>query len=745
MAARGARRSARDRPAPASAAPARRAAPARSGAAPRRRPPASKRREPEPRGLRAIERGLIGLREEGPLLGYLLDAMCGITGASRGAFLRQKARGVELLATRGEGPKGRRERPSLEGADLQAALRAGRPCVKRFRGGRALLLPLRAERGAPREAFWLEGDVAAVPREIVALLPSIAVALETARALARADHERRRLSGLYRLATTTGAAEDLRTLLSSALDVVMQEVGGERGMLVLHGTEAEGPLTVAKGREGIAVVADSAPAARTGGKEAPWPRSGKGPSTSTFSSCLPLRVGPLASSTQLGVLCVDRPRDTSPEEMELLAVMAAQIASAVERQRLREAQADRTRLQEELRQAEKVQALLLPPRMPDLVGLSFDVEYHLTRGLGGDYYDVIEMEGEQIGIAIADVLGHSVSSAIVMSMCRTLLREYCRHESSPARILRKANDTLERNLPDDMFVTLFLAVLDLRTLSMTYANAGQCYPLHFRKAGPAQGVRSAHVVAGEDGRGRSGGPQHEVLAIGGLPLGFQRGVDYREAQVELSPSDILVLYTDGVTEVRLQDGRQLSVRGLTTIVRRLMMSDSPRLARDIYRAIGEEVPADGMGGSDDFTLITLRVGRDLTREFHELPSTEEGIRLGVEIAEAFARRNGFVSDRILQFRLVLTEAFTNAMEHGNGGDPSLSIALLLCADGRRMSVRIRDRGAGYDVERVLEQAQDPDLTSARGRGLTIIRRYVDAVEVGEKGNVTTLTFSRSTF
>jgi anti-sigma regulatory factor (Ser/Thr protein kinase) len=351
-----------------------------------------------------------------------------------------------------------------------------------------------------------------------------------------------------------------------------------------------------------------------------------------------------------------------------------------------------------------------------------DVEYRLSGGLGGDYYDFIDMEGDRLGIAIADVLGHSVSSAIVMSTCRALLREYCRHELSPAAILRLANDTLERDLPDDMFVTLFLAVLDLRDFRLTYANAGQCYPLHFR--------------AKER--------DFEVLAVGGLPLGFQRGVDYREAHAELSPDDILVLYTDGVTETRLPSGRQLSVKGLTNVVRRVMMADSPRLARAIYAAIQEESGASGEGG-DDVTLIALRVGRELARESFAVPSTEAGVRLAVERAERFARQHGFISDRILQFRLVLTETLTNAFEHGNLRDPEKAIHAILAADRRRMSVRVRDEGPGYDATRVLDQAQDLDLTSSRGRGLTIIRKYVDSVQVTEKGNAITLAFGRGTF
>jgi serine/threonine-protein kinase RsbW len=139
------------------------------------------------------------------------------------------------------------------------------------------------------------------------------------------------------------------------------------------------------------------------------------------------------------------------------------------------------------------------------------------------------------------------------------------------------------------------------------------------------------------------------------------------------------------------------------------------------------------------------VGRDVEREALVVPSTEAGVRSAVERCERFARRRGFISDRILQFRLVLTEALTNAYEHGNRGDPARFIHLVLTADRRRMSIRIRDDGNGFDVERAVEQAHDPDLTSSRGRGLTIVRRYVESLQATEKGNAMTLTFSRSTF
>ncbi|MFN7971681.1 MAG: SpoIIE family protein phosphatase [Acidobacteriota bacterium] len=703
-----------------------------------------------PRAALSIHRKLGAHRDPAGVADALLDALleegrlekgCLLTRGSRGEIVFVRGRG----GTRSVGP----EEFMLSRPVIEACVESG-ACRTERGAEHVVAVPIAgvADVRDGTDVVYLTGRRA--PRATLvpllgAVLPGVAGALAMTRTLQRIERERRRLAGLYHLAARAGSAPDLMTLLSTALDVVIAETRSDRGFILLYGSddadsERDMSFAVGRDRDGRHLTERDfaidtrkiSHAMRRGMAVEDLDLMGSTPGSGDlldleevrFPTSLPLRLdqGPGKKSRLLGAISVDRQTEGGPEQREMLSVLSAQIASAVERFRLREAEASRIRLEEEIRQAEKVQTLLLPHRLPDLVGFKFDVEYRLKGGLGGDYYDFIPMKGDRIGIAIADVLGHSVSSAIVMSTCRTLLREYCRHHASPARILKQANDTLESDLPDDMFVTLFLAVLDLGTFEVTYANAGQCYPLHFRSAER----------------------DFEVLAVGGLPLGFQRGVEYREASFPLLPGDILVLYTDGVTELKLDAARPLGVKGLQNVVKRVMMMDHPRLAHEIYAAISEDVEIAGPP-KDDVTLITLRVGRDVLRESFVIPSTEEAVKAAVERAETFARQNGFVTERILQFRLVLTEALTNALEHGNRHDREKRIAVLMTVDDKRMSIRIRDEGEGYDVERVLDHADDPDLTSSRGRGITIIRKYVTSLSVGEKGNVLTMTFTRSTF
>lgn len=697
------------------------------------------RRQARPFDLATGLERLLAAGDAGAAIDAALDGAIALVGADKGCLVRGLATEPTSFE-RGRDGRGRRVAEGgfvLRRRLIAEALLAGRPRSAALIGRKtALAIPLPpASDDASRTLLYLVGRRAAtgLPTGLTRWLEAASRAIARHRERDRVEREQRRLSALYRLAMAAGTAADLESLLGSALGVALVETRGERGFIQLLATDDEDgerePEFVGRQRDGraaseadLGIDSASLGVEVARGEAATEARIGRGPHVLTRTRvALVHEAAPGAGRRPLGVIAIDH--KSRADCGEILAMLAEPIASSVQSFDLREANVEKRRIQDEIRQAEKVQSLLLPRSEPDIVGLGFDVEYRLSRGLGGDYYDFIEMEGDRMGIAIADVLGHSVSSAIVMSTCRTLLREYCRHGSSPAEILGKANDSLERNLPDDMFVTLFLGVLDLRTHGLTYANAGQCYPLHFRAAGRTV----------------------EVLAVGGLPLGFQRGVTYREARVELAPADLLVLYTDGVTEVRPNGTQPLGVAGLTQIVRRVMVREASHLAHEIYRSILEDAGDRTIAPTDDVTLIALRVGREVERESWEIPSTEAAVRSAVVRAERFARTHGFISERILQFRLVITEALMNALEHGNRSDASKTIAVLLAADRRRMSVRIRDEGGGFELDRVLDSTADSDVTSTRGRGVTIIKRYVDSLQVSEQGNAVTLTFSRSAF
>ena len=197
---------------------------------------------------------------------------------------------------------------------------------------------------------------------------------------------------------------------------------------------------------------------------------------------------------------------------------------------LKTAQAElvqKERLERELEIAGEVQRSLLPSRFPQAKGYSFFGRNLPARHVGGDLYDVIRVDDEHVGLLMADVSDKSVHAALIMAVTRTLFLSHARRSLSPAEVaLAVHNGLLEVSTNDDMFVTVFYGVLNTRSGMMRYVRAGQDEPLLFRAAG---------------------GPPEALFAEGRF-LGMWPDLKLEELNVQLHPGDLLVAYSDGVTD-----------------------------------------------------------------------------------------------------------------------------------------------------------------------------------------------------
>ena len=257
----------------------------------------------------------------------------------------------------------------------------------------------------------------------------------------------------------------------------------------------------------------------------------------------------IAQDDQVGLMIVHSTRSNkiSPGDVALLqsfanhAAMAIQRAGLVEQLRakiaaLEAAQVElavKERLEHELALARKVQENVLPRVFPFVPGYQFAATYHPARFVGGDFYDVIDLGDGFVGLAIADVSDKGVPAALYMTLTRSLLRAEAYRERSPRAVLVRVNQLLLELGEPTMFVTLFYGVLNTTTRELVYARAGHDYPL---------------LVRG-----------NATLELGGrgTPLGFLHPPIFHlsEESIQLEPCDRLVLYTDGLTDVCLADGK----------------------------------------------------------------------------------------------------------------------------------------------------------------------------------------------
>jgi serine phosphatase RsbU (regulator of sigma subunit) len=185
-----------------------------------------------------------------------------------------------------------------------------------------------------------------------------------------------------------------------------------------------------------------------------------------------------------------------------------------------------------LRAAGRLQTrLLLPSAPPEWAELNWGIHYAPLDHLGGDYYDLARPDPEHLGFLIADASGHSIAAAMVAIMSRTAFADVSGSTTSPGAVLAEMNARLQ-GLADERFVTAFYAVLNRRTLLLTYANAGHPYPLRF--------VARTGTV--------------EPLVAQGFMLGIIPDERYREKSVQLEPGDRLCFFTDGLVEARNEMG-----------------------------------------------------------------------------------------------------------------------------------------------------------------------------------------------
>ena len=294
---------------------------------------------------------------------------------------------------------------------------------------------------------------------------------------------------------------------------------------------------------------------------------------------------PLQTGDQvIGLLYVDNGslfRPFSQEDLELLTVMANVAGVRIEHGRLLavEQQEQLTRL--EMGQASEIQQNLLPSQDPELSGYDIAGFNLPCRTVGGDYFDFLRYSDGRLGLFVADVCGKGMPAALMMSSLQARVEMLFENEPDAATALTTLNRNIARRCPMGRFVTAFYGVLTPGTGDLHYANAGHNYPILLRANGEIQLVRGA-----------------------GLVMGLFGSVAYQSHSVHLGTGDLLVLYSDGVTEAASALNAQFGEQGLTSFLsahasepcRQILM----KLVDHVRRWSGASVFAD------DFTVVLVR-------------------------------------------------------------------------------------------------------------------------------------------
>lgn len=288
----------------------------------------------------------------------------------------------------------------------------------------------------------------------------------------------------------------------------------------------------------------------------------------------------------IGVMLLNtrQPRLPDDENERFLLLLANQAALTIENARLQTEEIQRQRLEDELDVARRIQLRLLPRSCPRVPGWGFTASYQAARQVGGDFYDIFQLppQAERYGMLVADVVDKGVPAALFMALCRTMLRTTAFSGRDAAAALLRANELILNDTWGDMFLSVFYAILDTDSGLLTFANAGHNPPFHWSS--------QTRAIT--------------KLTTKGIVLGLFEDITIAQASVTLDPGDVVVFYTDGLTEASNAHLEEFGEARLQAVIRQHATESADQLQTAILAAV--EVFVGDAPQFDDLTLLVVK-------------------------------------------------------------------------------------------------------------------------------------------
>ncbi len=294
-----------------------------------------------------------------------------------------------------------------------------------------------------------------------------------------------------------------------------------------------------------------------------------------------------AKDRVIGLIYLDSPNMIQPfsrEDLNLLTVMANVAAIRIEHARLVEVEQTERMMAKELDQAAQIQKGLLPRSSPVVPGLDLSGTTAACRTVGGDYYDFLTYPDGRVAVLVGDVAGKGMPAALLMSSLQARVQVLFEECENLAGSVTRLNKAISANCPDNRFITFFVCIIDPATGAVTYTNAGHNPPLLVRSSGKV-----------------------ETLGVGGIILGIMPRFIYQQAQAQMEPGDILVLFSDGVTEaVRPDVDEEFGDERLGELVHEHAAESAETIVQAVIDAVAQFT--EGAPAADDITVLVVKRG-----------------------------------------------------------------------------------------------------------------------------------------
>ncbi len=407
-----------------------------------------------------------------------------------------------------------------------------------------------------------------------------------------------RLSLLYRISQTFNSTLELDQVLNLVMDEIIQATQAERGFLMLANSSGELKFQAARGLDqhdihapelqishGLVerVFREGQPLVTSNAQDDDWLSERRSVMVLGLRSvlCVPLKH----RDAVLGVVYVDNRIQAgifTPDDLDLLTALAANAAAAIENARLYQVAIEKGRMERELQIARQVQINLLPHSLPESAGWDFGAHWQPAREVAGDFYDFNWHADGSLSLVIADVTDKGMPAALYMALSRSIVRASLAQTGDLAEGINQVNRLICADNSYGMFVTLFYARLNPHTGELRYVNAGHNPPLLL------------HAGTG----------QLERLTRTGIALGVDDSRTYREQSVQMLPGDLILLYTDGLTEAPDPDGHEFGEDRLQAALLESAALPATQLGERLEQIV--EAHLNGGAPQDDLTLVIVR-------------------------------------------------------------------------------------------------------------------------------------------
>ncbi|MGK7876539.1 MAG: SpoIIE family protein phosphatase [Xenococcaceae cyanobacterium] len=394
------------------------------------------------------------------------------------------------------------------------------------------------------------------------------------------------------------------------------------------------------------------------------------------------------------------------------------------------------KLESELQIARQIQEMMLPKMSAiDKNRNHYDISACLqpARAVGGDLYDFFLLNGgERLCFVIGDVADKGVPAALFMARTITLVRTLADDSDTPFSILEKTNRELCRDNEQFLFVTLFCALLDIRTGQLSCASAGHEFPLLI-----AAGTKQVRFLKVETGP----------------PLGIDEEAEFPLWRSQLVPGDLLLLYTDGVTEARSENGDSFSDQHLLEVLIQDTPSQPVKAIRTVQRALRGFVGKAEQW--DDITLLSLQYqpSATLVREAdNDIQSiiTIDNKFVELEIVRQhlseLLRAQAIAPDIIEDVQLIAEEILTNIIKYGYKDGEAHPIKIDLCISNKRLSLTFEDAGKPFNP---LDEIADPELDidienrPVGGLGIFLVKQLAEQLEYARRNGKNVLKVEKN--